>query len=211
MPLEHIRVHRRLCCLCTLVFISLLACRPTVDDSQKLGSRRSELRNGDLLFRRGGSTASLFVAAVDMDGFYTHVGLLVEQDGELMALHSVPDEAAEGEIDMVKIEPIDDFYRGSRALNGAIYRTSLSRDSLRIVTGEALRLLAKGVPFDSEYNLADSSSLYCTELLEVVFGSVGYGLSAGNYTFYDMGLFYGDHLLPSDLLKNGDLTLIHSF
>lgn len=170
-----------------------------------------ELRNGDIIFRRGGSVMSLFVNSVDNKGTYTHVGIIVQKDGNLVALHSVPDEAPKGDIDRVKIESINDFFKGNKALNGAIYRTSLSADTLLSVTNEALYLFEQRIPFDNQYNLEDSTAIYCSELLVRSFNKIKYDITAGNFTELNILMFNGKHIFPSDILLNKDLYLIYSF
>lgn len=170
-----------------------------------------ELRDGDIIFRRGGSAMSFFVRAIDTKGFYTHIGIIVEIKDEFYALHSVPDEAPKGDFDRVKMEPLNDFFEGTKALNGAVYRTQLSADELTIVTDEILRFHANKVPFDDSYNIEDSTEIYCTELLVRSFDKVDYDITAGNFTDLDLILFSGKHILPSDILLNEELILVHSF
>lgn len=170
------------------------------------------LRNGDIVFRKGGSAANVFLSAADSRGIYTHTGLLVIKDGEAMVVHSVPDEAAPGDYDRVKFEPLSEFYRGIKAFSGGVYRVgSLSSEQLQQVTDEAVRWYEKGVPFDSGYVLGDTTELYCTELLMVSFQRVGYDITAGNYTDLNSAIFVGKFIFPSDLLENGDLRAVSVF
>ena len=198
-------VHRLIIGLCTFFF--LVGC----SDSISMLPKDVNLRNGDLVFRRGGSVMSLCVRVADQKGFYTHVGLVVEVDGELMALHSVPDEAPEGDFDRVKLESLDDFFEENKALNGAVYRTILSKHQLSDVTSTALIFHQNKVPFDNDYNLEDSTKIYCTELLVRSFDRVGYDITAGNFTDMDMIMFSGKHILPSDVQLNEDLVVIYSY
>lgn len=199
------RVHRLFYCLCTLFFLVSCSSSPKNRLPQNL-----DLRNGDIIFRRGGSAMSFCVRTVDKKGFYTHVGMLVRVDGKFCVVHSVPDEAPKGDFDRVKIESLEEFFEDSKALNGAIYRTKLTEEQLRNATNEAMRFYRKKVPFDSDYNLEDSTEIYCTELLVRSFNKVDYDITAGNFTDLDLIMFNGKHILPSDIQLNKDLVIIFS-
>lgn len=69
-----------------------------------------KLQAGDIAFRRGESIASEVVLYNDIDGRYSHVGLVVETDSGLMVAHSVPGETSTQEtIDVIQIEHINHF------------------------------------------------------------------------------------------------------
>lgn len=194
-------------CLCMLVG----GCR---FDSRELPELISfdSLRSGDLVFRRGSSAASVIVNAVDSKGVYTHIGVVLFQDSVAMVVHSVPDEAPSGEPDRVKIERLEEFFRGMKALSGAFYRVeSLSDKESRGAADEAMRWYRKGVEFDSDFVMDDTTALYCTELVELSFRKVGYDLSRGHTTQVDAGFFEGEYIFPSDVLLNEDLRLLYSY
>lgn len=200
-----LRVRRLVISLCTLFF--LVGCgSPNNNLPEGL-----ELRNGDVIFRRGGSVMSFCVRAVDHKGFYTHVGILVEINGEFRVLHSVPDQAHADDFDRVKIESLEDFFASTKALNGAIYRTVLPEEQLRNVTEQAMIFYRQKIPFDYDYDLEDSTKIYCTELLVRSFNKASYDITAGNFTELDIVMFKGKHILPSDIQLNNELVLVYSF
>lgn len=80
-----------------------------------------ELREGDLLFRRGIGVLGRAVVATDDEGRFSHVGIAVKVDNVWHVVHAVPDEPDfEGDFDRVKCEPIECFYDEFRAGNGAV-------------------------------------------------------------------------------------------
>ena len=124
------------------------------------------LQTGDLVFRRGESRESRAVTTFDRRGDYTHVGVVMNMDGRWMILHAVPNEhATKQEKDSVKLEPIGTFFRSDRAVMGGVYRYPVTPE-------DTLRLLQKGLDiygrhplFDSQFDLEDTASFYCTELV----------------------------------------------
>jgi len=171
-----------------------------------------ELREGDLLFRRGIGVLGRAVVATDDEGRFSHVGIAVKVDNEWHVVHAVPDEPDfKGDFDRVKCEPIEHFYDEFRAGNGAVYRPNVSNETIAVAVRNALRLSAEQRPFDHDYDLGDTTALYCTELVEYVFGLGGVSMSEGRQTHVNFPSMTGDYIMPSDLTKNKQLTHIYSF
>ena len=171
-----------------------------------------ELHEGDLLFRRGFGVLGRAVTAADDEGQFSHVGIAVKVDDEWHVVHAVPDEPDfEGDFDRVKCEPIERFYDEFRAGNGAVYRPNVSNEIIAVAVRNALRLSVEQRPFDHDYDLGDTTALYCTELVEYVFGLGGVSMSEGRQTHVNFPSMTGDYIMPSDLTKNNKLNPIYSF
>lgn len=171
-----------------------------------------ELHEGDLLFRRGIGVLGRAVVATDDEGRFSHVGIAVKVDNEWHVAHAVPDEPDfDGDFDRVKCEPIESFFSEFRAGNGAVYRVELPAETIEIAVRNALRLSTEQRPFDHDYNLGDTTALYCTELVEYVFGLSGVSMSEGRQTHVNFPSMTGDYIMPSDLTKNNKLNPIYSF
>lgn len=171
-----------------------------------------ELREGDLLFRRGIGVLGRAVVATDDEGRFSHVGIAVKVDDEWHVVHAVPDEPDfEGDFDRVKCEPIENFFSEFRAGNGAVYRAELPAETIEIAVRNALRLSTEQRPFDHDYDLGDTTALYCTELVEYVFGLGGVSMSEGRQTHVNFPSMTDDYIMPSDLTKNNKLNPIYSF
>ncbi len=199
--------------LCVGVLATLVGCngskRSSAVDFEAL---KQELREGDLLFRRGMGVLGRAVTATDSDGQFSHVGIAVKIDDSWHVIHAVPDERDfEGDIDRVKCEPVESFFDQMRAGNGAVYRISLAPEQIEVATKNALRLSTEQRPFDHDYNLGDTTELYCTELVEYVFGLGGVSISEGRRTHVSFPSMTGDYIMPSDLTKNSRLNPIYSF
>lgn len=168
------------------------------------------LQTGDLVFRRGESRESRAVTTFDRKSDYTHVGMVMNVGGRWMVLHAVPNErATKQEKDSVKLEPIGVFFRSDRALMGGIYRYPLTpADTLRLLH-KGLQLYGRHPLFDCQFDLEDTVSLYCTELVWLLYQhTLHVDLSEGRR--HHLPLF-PELVFCSDILENKQLTEIFAF
>ena len=168
------------------------------------------LQTGDLVFRRGESRESRAVTTFDRKSDYTHVGMVMNVGGRWMVLHAVPNErATKQEKDSVKLESIGVFFRSDRALMGGIYRYPLTpADTLRFLH-KGLQLYGRHPLFDGQFDLEDTVSLYCTELVWLLYQhTLHVDLSEGRR--HHLPLF-PELVFCSDILENKQLTEIFAF
>lgn len=171
-----------------------------------------QLAEGDLVFRRGAGLLSRIVLAADGGGSYSHVGILKLVESRWCVVHAVPGEPDfEGDVDRVKVEPLERFFAPERAVRGVVMR--LAGDSLAAsrAAGEAFRLAERGVLFDHRYDLSDTVEMYCTELVEFAYRKVGVSLSEGRISCVDIPALGGEYLLPDDLAANRCLKVVFQF
>ena len=168
------------------------------------------LQTGDLVFRRGESRESRAVTTFDRKSDYTHVGMVMNVGGRWMVLHAVPNErATKQEKDSVKLEPIGVFFRSDRALMGGIYRYPLSPNDTMQLLRKGLQLYGCHPLFDSQFDLEDTVSLYCTELVWLLYQqTLNVDLSEGRR--HHLPLF-PELVFCSDILENKQLTEIFAF
>lgn len=160
----------------------------------------AEFQEGDLAFRRGRSFESRAVLEADSGGLYSHVGILARRDGQWRVVHAVPGEREEGDsIDRVKVESLEAFFASDRAATGEIVRLVDAGDG----SLAARKALSKeGIPFDHDYDLSDTSRLYCTELIAHAYNTTGGHLNADSLTEVNFPLFGGTYLLPSAIYQH---------
>lgn len=171
----------------------------------------SLLREGDVLFRRGEGLVSRAVLFKDPEGVYSHTGIVVRGEQGWEVVHAVPGEPDfEGDTDRVKRDPLDVFFSAQRALRGAVMRYD-DPQAARRAAQRAIEVAGRKVLFDHDYDLADTTRLYCTELILHVFAPEGVDLSAGRRTPIDLPGFGGDYVLPGDLRQSPHLESIHDF
>lgn len=169
----------------------------------------AHLEVGDLLFRQGTGVVGQMVTSVDDQGLYSHVGVVVRRDSSWWVVHAVPHEPDfEGDIDRVKCERAEEFLGRYPDGKFGLYRPQITPEQRVRAAKHALRLSERRVPFDHLYNLSDSSHLYCTELVEYVYGLEGYSVSQGRRSEINLPSFGDGYLLPSDLTKNSSLKPI---
>lgn len=158
------------------------------------------LRNGDLIFREGPSPESRAVKLASGAQF-SHVGLLCRDERSRMwtVVHAVP---AEDDPELVKQEPLALFLRCDRALSACTYRIGCP-DS---VADAAVRyaLCKVGTPFDNDYSLADTTRLYCTELVWQAYRHQGIDISRGQRHSVGAPGFTDSYIFPVDFIVHTD-------
>ena len=202
--------HRALL-MAVVVMMAMTACSVRVDDG---GTVRDDvpldsLRDGDLALRQGTGLDSEAVLRLDSaGGQYSHIGIVVNDNGKWKVVHAVPGESRDG-IDRVKIEPIDTFFLSTRAAHGAVMRLrGCSAVAAREAAQSASRLV--GVPFDYNYNWQDTTRLYCTQLIVVAYSSAGIDLLSGVPRLSGRNT-KNIIVFPGDIASNDSLTTIFRF
>lgn len=168
--------------------------------------------DGDLALRRGMGITSQVVLAADEKGTFSHVGILKQIEGKWYVVHAVPDETEfEGDVDRVKIEPLSKFYAFDRASRGAIMRYGADTVAAGKAAELAVGIAGRGTLFDHKYNLEDTTEMYCTELVNFVYGKSGIDLTEGRRTEVHLPAVGGIYIMPGDLTRNKKLKLIYQF
>ena len=187
--------------------VSLTTCKKKEENSFE----SIAFQHGDLVFREGIGTKSRAVLHVDSLGIYSHIGIVVLQDSVFQVVHITPGERKSGEnVDKIKIEPVNEFWRKDRAQHGALYR--LKENSWGEKAAEqALRLLQKGVLFDHNYQLCDTTEMYCTEFVWYSYAQAGKDISFGKRSVLNVPLYAGTYILPSDIYLNSEFVLLYKF
>lgn len=190
-----------------LAVIAMTAsCSHSVEES---GSLRDDLpvdslHEGDLVFRMGVSPESQVVTQLDSLGQYSHIGIVVNDQGTWKVVHAVPGESADG-IDKVKSEPIDTFFLSTRAKYGAIMRLSdCDAQTAHRAAMKAMELAKREIPFDKIYKWSDTTYLYCTELVALSYSSAG-------VTLVDTTISNHSIVFPSDIYRNNPMITIFKF
>ena len=195
-----------------VIVIALFVCSCRTTPTEQLCSPDipiEGLRVADIAFRLGRTIESDLIAASGGESNrYSHVGIIVNCDGEFSVIHIEPN--PNDELDIIKQESLYDFFRSDRSVAGCVARIeSLSPIERNIVQDKALRLFNSGITFDHKYALSDSSSMYCTELVENVFQSIGISLSQGRT--HTLPFVHEPIILPSDIAQNEALNVVWSY
>lgn len=152
----------------SLIFLALCVVQCSTREEVVPVIPEQELREGDVAFRLGRTLQSDAIAATtEGESRYSHVGVVVGRGDSLRVVHIEPERAGE---ERVKMESVEEFFHPARAVAGCVARyENLTEWQRQVVGREALRLYAKGVGFDHDYSLEDTSQMYCSELVDYVF------------------------------------------
>lgn len=165
--------------------------------------------DGDLLFRKGTGVVGRVVTAFDSEGQYSHVGIVAQRNGEWYVVHAVPHEHDfKGDFDRVKCDPLEHFVGYYSDAEVGLYRPQVSPEQVQIAVNNALRLSDMRVEFDHDYDLADTTKLYCTELVEYVYELAGVSLSEGRRSDISFIGSSSPQIMPSDLTQSTKLKPI---
>ncbi len=168
-----------------------------------------KIQQGDIVFRRGESMASEVVLFNDVDGKYSHVGIIVECDSGMMVVHAVPGENKKlPDYDLIVMERIDKFFSPEAAVKGEIMRMDLDSTQRSLLSKLAIEKVEQKVPFDHNYDLSDTTKLYCTELLQLIYEKIGVNLAQGRITSINVPGMTNDYIMPSDIYHNDKLKTI---
>ena len=172
-----------------------------------------EIEEGDLAFRCGPGVFSRAVTTTEDDGRYSHIGVIVLEDGKWKVVHAVPGETEfKGDFDRVKMEDLDLFFSPERACRGSIVHTGL-RDSLQVrsLRRRAIRAARDSVRFDNSYLLEDSTEVYCTEFIWRLYRQSGIDLSEGRRRYVNVLYIKGNVILPEHLYAYSGNVAYYTF
>lgn len=109
------------------------------------------------------------------------------------------------------METVEVFFEKRKAVNGAIMRVSGDSVARYRAATHAEHLYESHVLFDHDYDLADTTKMYCTELIDFVYRKEGIDLPEGRISHVNIPGFRGDYLLPNDIAQSKRLCLIYYF
>ncbi len=195
--------------LIILVF-SFIACseqKPEFDFSM------NNWEEGDVVFRRGNGTKSRAVLSLDTLGIYSHVGIVVKFDSVFMIVHVVPGERDAGEtVDKIKMESPEQFFSPDRAEQGAVARLQTFDSCAVYAARYASKKYESGILFDHDYDLNDSTEMYCSELIWRSYLSGGYDITMSKRSeVRNFAMFSGTYIFPSDIYVNKQLMLVYKY
>ena len=158
-------------------------------------------REGDLVFRCGSGAESRVVTEAS-SSTYSHIGILHYDSltAQWMVVHAVPGETEGDEPEYLKSESIETFYAADRAFRGAWARVDCADSIAAAAAQYALQKVAERVEFDNDYQISDTTLLYCTELVWQAYLHQGIDLS--DQQRHELPMFVckdGECIFPSDV------------
>ena len=147
-----------------LYFLFLVsACTDKVNPKEQIYNV-SLAQNGDIIYRLGnGLFSNFFKDFSKRDKKFSHVGIIykTENNDTTFVIHAEADDFSG--IGYVKKEPVAIFL--SDAKDWAIYRFNADKGIQKKISEYAFQYHQKKIPFDTAFEIDDSSAFYCTELV----------------------------------------------
>ena len=172
----------------------------------------TEFQVGDIVFRRGESIASRVVILNDPEGKYSHVGMIVQGDSGLIVVHALPgSHPTQPGTDLVRAETLQEFFAPENAISGMVVRMPLNDMQRSELSRRALLKVKQQTDFDNSYDSQDTTKLYCTELLQLLYSHVGVNLSEGRTTKISTLGNNSGIIMPADIYRNPQMKTIFSF
>lgn len=172
--------------------------------------RRSEIvitravAAGDVVFFRTTTWRGRLVRALEGDSEeYTHVGIVIDADTKAPRIaHACPIKPA-----IVRIERLPDILANDEVTSAVIYRPRVPEAQARKAALIAERYAARKVPFDFEFDLADDSAVYCTELIWLSYRGAGLKIEVSHNIIFPADLVRAGFFVPltRDDIQAGEL------
>lgn len=122
---------------------------------------KSLLQEGDIILRKGQGVLSQFITDYLADTLaVSHCGILIRNGETWQVVHSLA--RCVSDQDGVQICPLDRFTEESLPQSLQIVR--YKQDSLHVLATQALYYLRIRKPFDTTFNLQDTSAFFCSQL-----------------------------------------------
>lgn len=137
-----------------------------------------ELRTGDIIVAGGVSLQSRVVLAMTDDNRYSHVGMIQATPQGLFVIHAAPTGAGDGGVgNKVARIPLSLFLaeRGYVAVQ-VMRLKAQTADAMQIAQDAcdfAYACAQRAIPFDSNFDLDEQDTMYCSELIYLAYRHAG--------------------------------------
>lgn len=179
-------------------------CHPEQSEGSKKILRAAQnddivLENGDIVFRRENSFwGDLSSSFAQRDGRFSHVGIVVIEDGQINVIHSYGN--PEKDFSGVDKQSLQEFSANTSKLG--FYRMSFSNEERGKIANQAQEYLEAKTEFDGEFSIADDAKLYCSELIwQSALKATGKDIAPVKTKYYDKKIIGIDDLFLSYYLQ----------
>ena len=175
--------------------------------SQKLDSLLAEnsIQSGDIVFRLGYGFISESMQKLSLkDPRYSHAGLISIEGGKPVVYHLI---GGESSASVILREPLKNFCSADNAVSFAVYRTSLDEAFKKSIDSLNRFYFSVKLPYDSRFDLATDSTMYCTEYVYKVLSK-----AAGKDILISSSMLTGQpYIACDDIYLNPVMKKIFSF
>jgi len=123
------------------------------------------IHNGDIILRHGyGMASDIIVNTLNEEYDVSHCAVISKSNNQINVIHSVSQSLSD--FDGVQIQSLDRFITDCKKNSIIIvrYKNPKNTDN-KIIVEKAAYYLSKKIPFDNDFDIEDSSKIYCTELI----------------------------------------------
>jgi uncharacterized protein YycO len=130
-----------------------------------------------------------------------------------MVVHITPGERKPKEtVDKIKMESLEAFFARDKAKQGVILHFVDSAECSKQAAQYAKMLFEEEILFDHDYNLDDSTKMYCSEMVWRVYMKAGRDITEQRRSEVPSSFpLSGIYILPSDIYQNDKLTIVYEF
>jgi len=159
------------------------------------------LHSGDIIMRRGyGMFSDALISAQKQKYSVSHCAMIIERNGKLSVAHALSSSVAP--IDGSQEQSLQRFLNESVPNSVVVVRFKTSQDTIQRIAEAVKFYCGKHIPFDHNFDKADTTKFYCTELFQHcykkvlvrdIFEAQLLGSTSGVYdlsTFQDSTFFY---------------------
>jgi hypothetical protein len=140
---------------------------PAIDAYPLVSLIEPDLEEGDILLRRGSSFVSTLISrASPSAGGMSHCGIVVRDQGDWQIIHSISGSISDQ--DGIRMENLQSFADKAYRAKIKLVKPAFEIDR-QLLAQRARYYLNQGAAFDHEFDLEDSSRLYCSELIRAVY------------------------------------------
>ena len=134
--------------------------RPQIDSSR--------FKDGDVILRGGtGVISEIFASCSLRDRTFSHAGILISSEKGWMVCHSIGGEAfGPG---FVRLESLRSFCSAEVTDTVKVFRLSTSAHFSESMKAYCLFKCREKTPFDRNFDLSDTASMYCTEFVYMAY------------------------------------------
>ena len=199
-------------CACAVIVLMTVGCGEKEQGHRCLLPEGTELREGDVVFRRGGGLVSHVVVAADRGGNYSHIGIVVDSAGVKMIVHAVPDEPDyEGDIDRVKMDRPETFFSSKYTSVGEVCRFKGDTAIAHKAALAAMAVYKRYTPFDHDYDDRDTTKMYCTELVVHSYKLAGVDIAGKERHHVNLPFLQAYCIFPSDVHESKKFETVTIF
>jgi len=169
--------------LLALITLTLFSCENKKNnEEQSISNQRytalklpehvfGKLKNGDIILRKGAGPLSAHLM-LNTKEEYTHCGIIFNDNGKWMAIHSIGGEISNDNTDGIQTITLEKFVAPTPDSTLFICRPIFTENAGDKVYKKGLEYLDKGYPFDHRFSLLTTDDLYCSEMLYHIFKDI---------------------------------------